>query len=96
MEYQSVDRYSIHLYPDDNASIYVVSLKARDVSEVLLPDDRGAKWRFGYLKDASTQNMQCLQIRLKMNIACQFFGCRAVVVDDREGYLGIGCKLFAW
>ncbi|EPM0510466.1 MULTISPECIES: hypothetical protein [Pseudomonas] len=35
-------------------------------------------------------------IRLKMNIACQFFGCRAVVVDDREGYLGIGCKLFAW
>ncbi|MEZ2725464.1 RHS repeat-associated core domain-containing protein [Pseudomonas putida] len=61
VEYQSIDRYSIHLYPDDNASTYVVSLKARDVSEVLLPDDRGAKWRFGYLKDASTQNMQCLQ-----------------------------------
>jgi RHS repeat-associated protein len=61
VEYQSVDRYSIHLYPDDTASTYVVALKARDVSEVVLPDGDGAKWRFDYLKDPSTQNMQCLR-----------------------------------
>ncbi|MGE8305305.1 RHS repeat domain-containing protein [Pseudomonas sp. B21-031] len=61
VEYQSLNRYNIHLNPDDGASVFTVELTARKVAKVVLPSADNASWRFEYLNDPSTQGMTCLK-----------------------------------
>lgn len=61
VDYQSLNRYDLHLHPDDQDSVFRVELTARQVSKVVLPSADNANWRFEYINNASTQGMTCLK-----------------------------------
>ena len=61
VQYQSLNRYTFHLHPDDGASSFAVELSARHVTDVVLPDAGKANWHFEYVNNASTQGMTCLK-----------------------------------
>lgn len=65
VEYVNRDRYNLHVATRSNAgpsrASYSVQLASRDVVKVVLPTQDQGSWRFGYIKDASTQNMTCLK-----------------------------------